>query len=62
MAAGFLRERGFRLKRPPKRDGDAKQKTPKGLEIPIPTRKDVEDLMRGVTGKRPSGSEGPKKK
>lgn len=25
----------------------------KPVEVPVPTRKEVEDLMRGVTGQRP---------
>jgi hypothetical protein len=44
----------------------SKQKTQpkkgKPIEIPIPTRKEVFDFMRGVTGKRPSGSGGAKQK
>jgi hypothetical protein len=33
----------------------------KPVEIPIPTRKDVEDLMRGVTGPRAMPDAPPKK-
>lgn len=33
----------------------------KPIEIPVPTRKEVFDFMRGVTGKRPSaGGSGSK--
>ena len=32
----------------------------KSVEIPVPTRKEVFDLMEGVTGKRPSDGS-PKK-
>jgi len=46
--------------------GDPWQKTRpkkgKPVEIPIPTHKEVEDLMRGVTGQRPSVAKRPKKK
>ena len=34
----------------------------KPVEIPVPTHKEVEDLMRGVTVVRPSVAKGPKKK
>lgn len=32
----------------------------KSVEIPVPTRKDVEDFMKGVTGQRPSEDRSPK--
>lgn len=34
----------------------------KPVEIPVPTHKEVEDLMRGVTGQRPSVAKRPKQK
>ena len=44
----------------PPRDSEPKQKTRpkkgKPIEIPIPTRKEVSDLMRKVAGKPPSAS------
>lgn len=47
-------------------DSEPKQQTRpkkgKPLEIPVPTRKEVFDLMRGVSGKRPSDDDGSKKK
>jgi GTPase involved in cell partitioning and DNA repair len=39
-------------------DGQTQKTRPKKgkpVEIPVPTHKEVEDLMRGVTGVRPSG-------
>jgi hypothetical protein len=40
-----------------KQDGKPTQKTPKGHEIPVPTKKEVEDFLKGVTGKRTSKGE-----
>ena len=44
--------------------GTQKTRPKKGkpVEIPVPTHKEVEDLMRGVTGKRPSVAKRPKQK
>lgn len=36
---------------------EAKQRTPKGHEIPVPKRKDVFDFLKGVTGRAPSAGE-----
>lgn len=38
-----------------------RKKGAKPVEIPVPTRKEVFDLMRGVTGKRPSARDGGSK-
>lgn len=50
---------------PEKHDPEPKQKTRpkkgKPIEIPVPTRKEVGDLMRKVAGKPPSASR-PKQK
>ncbi len=47
-----------------KNGGTQKTRPKKGkpLEIPVPTRKEVADLMRGVTGLRPSVAKRPKEK
>ncbi len=49
-----------------KQDPQPTQKTRpkkgKPVEVPIPTHKEVEDLMRGVTGLRPSVAKRPKQK
>jgi hypothetical protein len=45
----------------PKPTQKTRPKRGKPIEIPVPTRKEVEDFMRGVTGKRPSDAGGPKK-
>jgi len=53
------------VKPQPKPKSSTQQTRPKKgkpVEIPVPTHKEVEDLMRGVTGKRPSVAKGPKKK
>jgi hypothetical protein len=45
-------------------DHEPRQKTRpkrgKPIDIPVPTRKEVEDFMRGATGKRSSGTRAPK--
>lgn len=33
------------------------QKTPTGHEIPVPTKREVDEFFKGVTGKRPSTPE-----
>ena len=46
----------------PKATQKTRPKKGKPVEIPVPTHKEVEDLMRGVTGLRPSVAKRPKKK
>ena len=43
---------------------ESKQKTPKGAEIPVPTRDDWEQTLRKVAKPEPKGStpNGPEKK
>jgi hypothetical protein len=45
----------------PKATQKTRPKKGKPIEIPVPTRKEVEDFMHGVSGKRSSGAGGAKK-
>jgi hypothetical protein len=44
-------------KRPLIREGEPKQKTDKGLEIPIPKTEDFDRLLRKAATKRPKKAE-----
>ena len=46
-----------RKKRSLVREGEPSQKTAKGLEIPVPTRREVDEMFAKVIRKRPSGGE-----
>lgn len=46
------------MSQPERDDETPKQKTPKGLEIPVPKRKDFERLVKKVAG-RPAARKGP---
>ena len=45
------------MKRQPERTQKTRPKKGKPVEIPIPTRKQVFDLIEGVSGKRPSSAD-----